>query len=80
MIRENGIGKIISSGTTITGIETDFVKQLSSKDAFGVLHPNTGKEELKLVKFVLGKSSLSISSPFSVDIIQGVEYFIMKKK
>ena len=80
LVREVGKGKVISSGTTITGIDTDFKKQLSDKDAFGVLHPNSGKEELKLVKFVLGKTSLSISSPFSKDIVAGVPFFIMKKK
>ena len=78
--RHVGLGRIVTSGTTVTGHGTSFNTQFSAGDAIGVLHPVSGKEELKLVQFVLGKTSVSISSPFSTDISDGIEFFYLQQR
>ena len=78
--RHVGMGRIVTSGTTVTGHGTSFNTQFSAGDAIGVLHPVSEKEELKLVQFVLGKTSISISSPFSTDISDGIEFFYLQQR
>ncbi len=69
-----GEGRIISSGTTITGKDTRFMMELSSGDALIVQHPYTLEQETRIITMVLSDVSISISSPFSSDLINGVKF------
>lgn len=70
-----GKGRVISSGTTLSGLEgTNFLETLHVGDAIIVRHPSTFREETRIVKMVLGNSSLAISSPFSTDLISSCEF------
>jgi hypothetical protein len=62
----NGSGRFISSGTTVMGQEqeTKFMDELDVGDAVIIRHPSTMAEETRIVKMVLGNSSISIRSAF----------------
>ena len=57
------------------GERTKFSHEVKAGDAFGVLHPDTEVEEIKIVRFVLNDSHLSVSSAFSSSITEYIPYF-----
>ena len=67
-----GTGLITSSGTTIMGLSgngsTTFSSDFRAGDAIVVQHPESGIEEMRVVKMVLSDVSCSISSAFSTDL------------
>ena len=69
-----GLGRITSSGTTVSGHGTKFQAQLRSGDALIISHPTTFAEETRIVKMVLSDLSVAISSPFSTDLITTTPY------
>uniref|UniRef100_A0A7S2S051 Uncharacterized protein n=1 Tax=Rhizochromulina marina TaxID=1034831 RepID=A0A7S2S051_9STRA len=74
-----GKGRISTSGTTVHGHEgTQFMKQLKHGDAVIITHPTTMMDETRIVKMVLSDVSMSISSPFSSDLISTVEFRFVK--
>jgi hypothetical protein len=84
--KTQGDGKIVSSSTTITGYGTHFKSQVESGDAIELISSDDGQNEnedtdepqLRLVKFVLSDTSLSINSPFEPDLSKKSDYFILK--
>ena len=79
LTRFNGKGKIIVSGATVKGESTKFSNEVKAGDALGVLHPATEVEEIKIVRFVLNDSHLSISSAFSSSITDSIPYFCIRQ-
>lgn len=64
-----GTGRITSSATVIHGHYTKFLSELEVGDALIIMHPMSLVEETKIVRMVLSDTSISISSPFSSDLI-----------
>ena len=79
LTRFNGKGKIIVSGATVKGESTKFSNEVKAGDALGILHPATEVEEIKIVRFVLNDSHLSVSSAFSSSITESVPYFCIRQ-
>ena len=79
LTRFSGKGKIIVSGVTVKGEGTKFSNEVKAGDALGVLHPATEVEEIKIVRFVLNDSHLSISSAFSSSITDSIPYFCIRQ-
>ncbi|CAM9380009.1 unnamed protein product [Heterosigma akashiwo] len=75
---ESGAGRLTSSGIVVTGYETEFMNQLTAGDAIMVTHPTTFKEETRIVKMVLSNVSISISSPFSSDLVTTCPFHFIK--
>ena len=78
-ILQVGDGRIISSGVTVTGTETCFMKQLGHGDAIVIQHPYTLEQETRIITMVLSDVSIGISSPFSSDLISGTKFEFIKK-
>ncbi|KAJ1462396.1 hypothetical protein M885DRAFT_505202 [Pelagophyceae sp. CCMP2097] len=65
-----GAGRISTSGTAVMGYDgSKFMSELHVGDAVIISHPNTLIDETRIVKMVLSDISISISSPFSTDLI-----------
>eukprot|EP00743_Colponemidia_sp_Colp-15_P004621 GILK01004981.1.p1 GENE.GILK01004981.1~~GILK01004981.1.p1 ORF type:complete len:213 (-),score=51.38 GILK01004981.1:105-701(-) len=77
---KQGTGRIITSGTTLHGVETEFLRELEVGDAVMVTHPSTLQLEAKVITMVLSNKSAAISSPFSSDLITGISFQYQKKK
>ena len=78
-----GEGKIISSGTVITGISTKFQSCLNSGDAIIVEIPCSGKlqQEMRVITMRLSDTSAAISTAFSNDLKVPTSFsFIQKPK
>jgi hypothetical protein len=56
------------------GTGTKFMMQLTAGDALIVQHPYTLEQETRIITMVLSDCSLGISSPFSSDLISGVNF------
>jgi hypothetical protein len=69
----NGTGLIATSGTVVTGHETQFTRQLNVGDAVLVGH------EMRVVTMRLGDTSLNLSSAFSRPIKQPMAFQYMNK-
>mmetsp|Transcript_31093 Transcript_31093/g.41125 ORF Transcript_31093/g.41125 Transcript_31093/m.41125 type:complete len:220 (-) Transcript_31093:614-1273(-) len=73
-----GTGRITSSGLVVHGYDTEFMNELSNGDAIMITHPTSLKEETRIVKMVLSNISISISSPFSTDLITTCTFHYIK--
>ncbi|CAM9607349.1 unnamed protein product [Choristocarpus tenellus] len=73
-----GTGRMTSSGTTVHGHEAKFMDELNVGDAVIITHPTTLREETRIVKMVLSNVSISISSPFSTDLISTTPFRFIK--
>lgn len=73
-----GSGRITSSSTTVSGIDTKFMDELSCGDAIIITHPSTLQQETKIVKMVLSNVSMGISTPFSTDLISTTSFSYIK--
>jgi len=71
---EKGTGKITSSGTVLNGILTKFNEEISVGDAIMIMHPNTNQQEMRVITMCLSNVSCAISSPFSIDISEYIEF------
>jgi hypothetical protein len=69
-----GTGRFLSSGTAVQGVETQFQAELKVGDALIVRHPSTLQEETRIVTMVLSSISISVSSPFSTDLISATAF------
>lgn len=77
---EFGSGRLISSGTAISGIEgTKFTHELSHGDILIVNHPNTLVDEVKTISMVISDVSLAIDTSFSSDLSTSVTFKYIKK-
>lgn len=77
--RSPGTGAIMSSGTTVMGSSgTRFKAELALGDAIEVLHPRSGVPEIRVVKMVVGDSSMGINAPFSADLAAPTSYHVLK--
>jgi hypothetical protein len=65
---KKGIGKIIVSGTTVHGMDTDFLKELKKGDSIIIDNNN------RAVAFILSNKSLSIEESFPSDIVTYTAY------
>ncbi|CAM9326787.1 unnamed protein product [Ectocarpus sp. 6 AP-2014] len=74
----SGTGRITSSGTAVHGHEAKFMDELHSGDAILITHPTTLREETRIIKMVLSNMSISISSPFSSDLISTTNFRYIK--
>ncbi|CAM9762461.1 unnamed protein product [Discosporangium mesarthrocarpum] len=73
-----GTGRMTSSGTTIHGHEAKFMDELHVGDAVIIKHPTTLRDETRIVKMVLSNVSISVSSPFSSDLISTTSFRYIK--
>jgi len=73
-----GEGRIVSSGTTIQGMETRFKEQIAISDTLVVRHPQSLLIEERIVTSVMSQRSLTIHSPFSSDFVSTTEYSVRK--
>jgi hypothetical protein len=72
-----GTGRITTSGTVVTGLDTQFDKELSVGDAIlAIIH---GTEELRVVTMRLSNTSLNLSSAFSDSIKQPQSFQYIRK-
>lgn len=78
VVIQTGIGRFTSSGTTIHGVDTKFMDQLSVGDAIIITHPMSLCEETKVVRMVLSNISISVSSPYSSDLISTTAWTFVK--
>jgi len=76
---EPGVGRLITSSTTIHGKDTKFLTQIKNGDFIIVQNPTTLQKEEKEVSIVLSDKSASLKSPFSFDIISFSQFDIRKK-
>lgn len=74
LVTSSGTGRLTSSGTTIHGYETKFMDEIAVGDAIIIKHPTTLADETRIVKMVLSNVSISISSPFSTDLVSTCEF------
>jgi hypothetical protein len=75
-----GSGKIIVSGTTVTGINTKFKHEIKVGDIIGITHQSSKGDEVKIVRFILSDTNLSISSDFSNTFVECIPYFYINKR
>ena len=77
-------GAIMSSGVVVTGIDTDFPKELELGDTVLATvsdrFRNTTSDEARVVNMVLGKNSLNLNAPFSCDLTSATPFMVVKKK
>ncbi|KAF0711257.1 hypothetical protein AaE_012245, partial [Aphanomyces astaci] len=79
LVKLQGTGRILTSGTTVMGkMGTKFYHELSIGDALIIMHPTSMKEETRIVKMVLSDVSISISSPFSSDLVSTTTFSYIK--
>eukprot|EP01029_Cantina_marsupialis_P017258 TRINITY_DN386_c1_g1_i1.p1 TRINITY_DN386_c1_g1~~TRINITY_DN386_c1_g1_i1.p1 ORF type:complete len:202 (+),score=65.75 TRINITY_DN386_c1_g1_i1:67-672(+) len=74
-----GSGKILTSGTVVMGYETKFDEELANGDAIQIRNPTTLVEETRLITAVLSNVSISLSTPFSTDVITRSSFHYFKK-
>ena len=73
-----GAGRMTSSGNTVQGHDTKFEEELSPGDAIIVFHPQTLRDETKIVRMVLSNLSIGISSAFSCDLVSTTPFRYIK--
>ena len=73
-----GDGRVVSSGTTLQGMETRFKEQLAIGDVIMVRHPQSLLVEERIVTGIMSQRSLTVHSPFSSDFVSTTEYVIRK--
>lgn len=76
---QKGSGKIISSGTVITGISTKFRKEIASGDAIIIQQQSSSQDEMRVVTMCLSDTSCAISSAFSSDLKQPISFSYVRK-
>mmetsp|Transcript_35262 Transcript_35262/g.94413 ORF Transcript_35262/g.94413 Transcript_35262/m.94413 type:complete len:203 (-) Transcript_35262:324-932(-) len=75
----SGSGRISTSGTAVQGHDsTKFMDELHHGDAIIITHPTTLMDETRIVTMVLSNVSISISSPFSSDLISTLAFRYVK--
>ena len=72
-----GSGKIITSGTVVTGLGTKFDRELAVGDAMIIVLD--GKQEMRVVKMRLSDTSCGISSAFSSSLVTPTPFQIIRK-
>ena len=75
-----GSGKIIVSGTTVTGINTKFKHEIKVGDIIGITNQLSKDDEVKIVRFILSDTNLSISSEFSNNFVECIPYFYINQR
>ena len=85
---ERGLGKLITSGKTVHGFDTNFPSQLAIGD-FVILmteetsdkpgNPKLVEKERRRVNMVLSARSCGLEEPFSEDIQDKSEYWVQRK-
>lgn len=79
LVQKRGTGRLVTSGTTVHGKDTKFMDELSIGDAIIITHPTSHQDETRIVTMVLSNMSISISSPFSSDLISSTSFHYVKK-
>ena len=77
-------GAITSSGVVVSGMDTDFAKELEVGDTILATVSDrfrqTTSDEARVVNMVLGKHSLGVNAPFSCDLTSATPFMVVKKK
>eukprot|EP01068_Selenidium_serpulae_P007361 Selendium_serpulae@DN4688_c0_g1_i6.p1 len=73
-----GSGRIVSSGPTINGFESNFKEEIQPGDTILVHHPVSLKVEQRVVEAVLSQRCLTIGQPFTRDLVSTTEFFVRK--
>mmetsp|Transcript_29910 Transcript_29910/g.27382 ORF Transcript_29910/g.27382 Transcript_29910/m.27382 type:complete len:143 (-) Transcript_29910:290-718(-) len=76
---QDGTGRILTSGTTVHGKDTKFMKEIKAGDTLIIRNPSTLNREERTVIVVLSDRSLSINSAFSTDLSTYTDYEFQKK-
>eukprot|EP00940_MAST-03C_sp_MAST-3C-sp2_P001484 g1484.t1 len=78
-VKTLGSGRFITSGTSVMGqAGTSFMSELSVGDCVIVRHPTSLKDETRIVTMVLSQISISLSSPFSTDLVTPSKFHFIK--
>ena len=77
-------GAITSSGVVVSGMDTEFSKELEVGDTILATVSDrfrqTTSDEARVVNMVLGKHSLGVNAPFSCDLTSATPFMVVKKK
>lgn len=73
-----GLGRVVSTGTTLNGFETNFKDEVEAGDTILVNHPVSLKLEKRLVASVLSQRCLTLGDGFSRDLVSTASYEIRK--
>ncbi|KAA0147650.1 hypothetical protein FNF27_06216 [Cafeteria roenbergensis] len=73
-----GSGRIVSSGQTVTGTGTAFVKELRAGDALEIVDPVTAKQELRVVTMVLSDTAAGLSAPFPHGLAEPTRFRVLR--
>lgn len=80
---EPGLGKLITSGRTVHGFESDFPRQLEIGDHIILMETaddgSYKEKERRRVNMVLSAKSCGLEEPFTDDVIDKGEYYVQKK-
>eukprot|EP00921_Rhytidocystis_pertsovi_P009408 GHVQ01015139.1.p2 GENE.GHVQ01015139.1~~GHVQ01015139.1.p2 ORF type:complete len:331 (+),score=64.68 GHVQ01015139.1:6647-7639(+) len=71
-----GTGRIVSTGTTLQGFETKFMDEVKSGDEIMLQHPTSLQVESRTVMGVFSNRSLTMSFPFSTDLVSTNSFHI----
>ena len=77
-------GAITSSGVVVSGMDTEFSKELEVGDTILATVSDrfrqTTSDEARVINMVLGKHSLGVNAPFSCDLTSATPFMVVKKK
>lgn len=74
-----GSGRVVSSGVTIHGFETQFKQEVDVADRIILFHPKSLQDESRFVVAILSQRSLTLDSPFSTDVASTTAYRVRKE-
>ncbi|KAL7068462.1 hypothetical protein ACR3K2_10710 [Cryptosporidium serpentis] len=77
--KQEGEGRIISSGTTVHGFHTKFQEQLQTGDIILVQHPKSLSLEKRQVLNIISQRTLTIDTEFSTDLISTCTFSFISK-
>ncbi|EEA05131.1 uncharacterized protein CMU_042040 [Cryptosporidium muris RN66] len=77
--KQEGEGRIISSGTTVHGFHTKFQEQLQTGDIILVQHPKSLSLEKRQVSNIISQRTLIIDTEFSTDLISTCTFSFISK-
>lgn len=72
-------GRIVSSGTTVQGMETRFKDELEVGDVILVRHPQSLMMEERMVVGVVSQRSLNVDRPFSSDFVSTADFSVRRE-
>jgi len=73
-----GTGRMVTSGTTVQGFESQFKTEIEVGDNVLVHHPKSLLVESSVVLNILSQRAMTINAPFSSDLVSTTSFHIKK--